>query len=114
MKKKTAKKHYSQLYKASTIQQTIYEDGNDSWICLAYLDKFHIITIKKYKKHFSKKQLIRLLSDRKTIYKFCDDMNVGYPDIDMIISFLKWDMYKDTKRFNIVLLDDIFAIGHEG
>lgn len=112
MKKKTAKKHYSQLYKASTVQQTIYD--NDDWDCLTHLDNYHIITVKKCKKHFSKKQLIRLLSDRKTIYKFCDDMNVSYPDIDIVLKCLKWDMYKDTKRFNIVLLDDIFAIGHEG
>ena len=111
MKKKTAKKHYSQLYKASTVQQTIYDDD---WDCLTHLDSYHIITVKKCKKHFSKKQLIRLLSDRKTVYKFCDDMNVSYPDIDIVLKCLKWDMYKDTKRFNIVLLDDIFAIGHEG
>lgn len=110
MKKKTVKKHYSQLYKASTIQQTIYDDND--WESLTYLDSYHIITTKKCKKHFSKKQLIRLLSDRKTIYKFCDDMNVNYPtDIDTIINFLKWS---DTKRFSIVLLDDIFAINHEG
>lgn len=110
MKKKTAKKHYSQLYKASTIQQTIYDDTD--WNSLTYLCNDHIITVKKSKKHFSKKQLIRLLSDRKTIYKFCDDMNVNYPtDIDTIINFLKWS---DTKRFSIVLLDDIFAINHEG
>ena len=69
----------------------------------------------KCKKYFSKKQLSRLLSDRKTIYKFCDDMNVNYPtDIDTIINFLKWDINKNTKRFSIVLLDDIFAINHEG
>ncbi len=113
MKKKTAKKHYSQLYKASTIQQTIYDDTD--WNSLTYLCSDHIITVKKSKKHFSKKQLIRLLSDRKTIYKFCDDMNVNYPtDIDTIINFLKWDINKNTKRFSIVLLDDIFAINHEG
>lgn len=35
MKKKTAKKHYSQLYKASTIQQTIYDDTD--WNSLTYL-----------------------------------------------------------------------------
>lgn len=114
MKKKTAKKHYSQLYKASTIQQTIYDDTTD-WNSLTYLCSDHIITVKKSKKHFSKKQLIKLLSDRKTIYKFCDDMNVNYPvDIDTIINFLKCDICKDTKRFSIVLLDDIFAINHEG
>lgn len=113
MKKKTAKKHYSQLYKASTIQQTIYDDDTD-WNSLTYLCSDHIITVKKSKKHFSKKQLIRLLSDRKTIYKFCDDMNVSYPDINIIISCLKWGTYKDVKRFSIVLLDDIFAINHEG
>ena len=72
MKKKTAKKHYSQLYKASTIQQTIYDDTD--WNSLTYLCSDHIITVKRSKKHFSKKQLIRLLSDRKTIYKFCDDI----------------------------------------
>ena len=112
MKKKTAKKHYSQLYKASTIQQTIYDDTD--WNSLTYLCSDHIITVKKCKKYFSKKQLSRLLSDRKTIYKFCDDMNVSYPDINTIISCLKCDTYKDAKRFSIVLLDDIFAINHEG
>jgi hypothetical protein len=113
MKKKTAKKHYSQLYKASTIQQTIYDDDAD-WNSLTYFYSGHIITVKKCKKYFSKKQLSRLLSDRKTIYKFCDDMNVSYPDINTIISCLKWDTYKDAKRFSIVLLNDIFAINHEG
>lgn len=112
MKKKTAKKHYSQLYKASTIQQTIYDDTD--WNSLTYLCSDHIITVKKSKKHFSKKQLIRLLSDRKTIYKFCDDMNVSYPDINIITSCLKWGTYKYVKRFSIVLLDDIFAINHKG
>lgn len=112
MKKNTAKKHYSQLYKASTIQQSIYDDND--WESLTYLCNYHIITTKKCKKHFSKKQLIKLLSDRKTIYKFCDDMNISYPNIDTIIGYLKCDMYKDAKRFSIVLLDDIFAINHEG
>lgn len=112
MKKKTAKKHYSQLYKASTIQQTIYDDTD--WNSLTYLCSDHIITVKKCKKHFSKKQLIRLLSDRKTVYKFCNDMNITCPDTNMIIGWLKWDMYKNAKRFSIVLLDDIFAINHEG
>ena len=112
MKKKTVKKHLSLLYKASTVQQTIYDDAD--WNSLTYLDRFHIITVKKCKKYFSKKQLIRLLSDRKTIYKFCDDMNASYPDIDIVLKCLKWDMYKDAKRFSIVLLDDIFAINHEG
>ena len=113
MKKKTAKKHYSQLYKASCIQQTIYD--HDDWDdCIVPLDENHVITTKKCKKHFSKKQISRLLSDRETVYKFCDDINVDYPDIDLIIDYLKWELPKDAKRFSIVLLDDIFAISHEG
>ena len=58
MKKKTAKKHYSQLYKASTIQQTIYDDTD--WNSLTYLCSDHIITVKKSKKAFLKEAINKI------------------------------------------------------
>jgi len=110
MKKKTAKKHYSLLYKASAVSQTYCE--SNEWP--APLDSFKIVTIKKCKKHLNKKQLLRLLSDRKAVYKLCEDMNVEYPKLDMIIDLIKhYDLYKDTNRFYIILMNDIFAIGHK-
>lgn len=109
MKKKTVKKHISLLYKASEIQQTICD--TDEWP--APLDSYHFITIKKCKKHFTKKQLLRLLSDKKAVNTFIYENNVCVPNVSTIISLLKTcEKYKDCNRFSLLLIDDIFCINH--
>ena len=111
MKKKTIKKHLSLLYKASTIQQTYCD--SDEWP--APLDSYHFVTIKKCKKHFTKKQLLRLLSDRQAVNTFVYENNIYIVNIDQIIDILKHhEAYKNRNRFSLLLIDDIFCINYRG
>lgn len=108
MKKKTYKKHYSQLYKGSCIVQTVC--NSDEWP--APIDSYSFVTIKKCRKHFTKKSFLRLISDRKAINQLRIDQNVEtVVTVDQMVDIIKHNpLYKSCNRFSIIMMDDIFCI----
>ena len=108
MKKKTYKKHYSQLYKGSCIVQTVC--NSDEWP--APIDSYSFVTIKRCRKRFTKKSILRLISNRKAFDQFRIDQNVETViTVDQIIDSIKHNnLYKGCNRFGILILDDAFFI----